>query len=224
MANLNILKNVATVAAVSTVAVMASTGKASAITINFNGTPTTVFQPPGPTTLTGTQGGIQFTAEATANTSESVFLVRNNLGLGILSGDNGDDNNQVDGLDIGESLRLTFNPQVKLLRAIFSAVDNNGTDDYIVSIPSSAFSQSGNISGQGNLITQGIYSVLISGSPFAPTYVFSVTGADDDYFLKAVEVQPVPEPLTMGGIALGATFGAYLRKRYSKKDEKLVKA
>ncbi|MCF4967940.1 PEP-CTERM sorting domain-containing protein [Nostoc sp. CMAA1605] len=33
----------------------------------------------------------------------------------------------------------------------------------------------------------------------------------------------VPEPLTMGGLALGAGFGAFLKKRYAKKDKELAK-
>lgn len=36
--------------------------------------------------------------------------------------------------------------------------------------------------------------------------------------------EPVPEPLTMGGLAIGAGFGAFLKKRYSKKEKQLQKA
>lgn len=36
--------------------------------------------------------------------------------------------------------------------------------------------------------------------------------------------EPVPEPLTMGGLAIGAGFGAFLKKRYAKKEKQLAKA
>lgn len=34
----------------------------------------------------------------------------------------------------------------------------------------------------------------------------------------------VPEPITMGGLAIGAGFGAYLKKRYSKKEKQAQNA
>ncbi|MBD2297278.1 PEP-CTERM sorting domain-containing protein [Nostoc sp. FACHB-190] len=34
----------------------------------------------------------------------------------------------------------------------------------------------------------------------------------------------VPEPITMGGLAVGAGFAGFLRKRYAKKDKQLTKA
>ncbi|MBD2360063.1 PEP-CTERM sorting domain-containing protein [Anabaena minutissima FACHB-250] len=40
----------------------------------------------------------------------------------------------------------------------------------------------------------------------------------------SVTIAAVPEPLTMGGLAIGAGFGAFLKKRYSKKEKQLVKA
>ncbi|WP_414576203.1 PEP-CTERM sorting domain-containing protein [Anabaena sp. CCY 9402-a] len=43
-------------------------------------------------------------------------------------------------------------------------------------------------------------------------------------FSISMTAQPVPEPLTMGGLAIGAGFGAFLKKRYSKKEKQLVKA
>ncbi|ALF55858.1 hypothetical protein ACX27_28215 [Nostoc piscinale CENA21] len=214
MANLNILKNVATVAAASAVAVMATTGKASAITIDLGGSFSTA------TSYSYTQGGITVQATGVGANPAETLLFRNSNGLGVITGNDGNDNNQVDGLGINETLNLLFSPQVKLLKAIFSQVDADPDgDEYSISVDSS-FLQSGNIASIGT----GVVSVAINNSPFGALYSFTVTDGDDDYFLKAVEVQPVPEPLTMGGIALGATFGAYLRKRYSKKDEKLVKA
>ncbi|WP_171815369.1 PEP-CTERM sorting domain-containing protein [Nostoc sp. PCC 7524] len=36
--------------------------------------------------------------------------------------------------------------------------------------------------------------------------------------------EPIPEPLTMGGLAVGAGFGAFLKKRYAKKEKQLAKA
>lgn len=38
------------------------------------------------------------------------------------------------------------------------------------------------------------------------------------------ERTPIPEPLTMGGLAVGAGFGAFLKKRYAKKEKQLQKA
>ncbi|MBE9008478.1 PEP-CTERM sorting domain-containing protein [Fortiea sp. LEGE XX443] len=64
----------------------------------------------------------------------------------------------------------------------------------------------------GQTIANGLFSLNGTSSSGGGLVTLTATG------------EPVPEPLTMGGIALGATFGAYLRKRYSKNGEKLVKA
>ncbi|MBD2345497.1 PEP-CTERM sorting domain-containing protein [Anabaena subtropica] len=53
----------------------------------------------------------------------------------------------------------------------------------------------------------------------------SITATDfgSGTFAISLRAEPVPEPLTMGGLALGAGFGAFLKTRYSKKDEQLEK-
>ncbi|BAY36688.1 hypothetical protein NIES2111_10190 [Nostoc sp. NIES-2111] len=204
MANLSILKKVATVAAASTVALMATTAKASAVTINLNGNFGTA------NSFSYTQSGVSVTATGVGSDPAQTLLFRNSNGLGVITGDDGNDNNQVDGLDINETLKLTFNPQVKLVRAIFSNVDNTPDgDEYSISVDNSLLQT-------GLIIGTGVVSVAINNSPFGTLYSFTVTDGDDDYFLKAVEVEPVPEPITMAGIALGSGFGVILRKKYKK--------
>ncbi|QFS49482.1 PEP-CTERM sorting domain-containing protein [Nostoc sphaeroides CCNUC1] len=43
-------------------------------------------------------------------------------------------------------------------------------------------------------------------------------------YIDNVSVTPIPEPSTMGGIALCVGFGAFLKTRYSKKDKQIEKA
>jgi hypothetical protein len=53
----------------------------------------------------------------------------------------------------------------------------------------------------------------------------AITGTDfgEGSYTISLTAQPVPEPITMGGLALGAGFGAFLKSRYSKKDEQVEK-
>jgi len=41
--------------------------------------------------------------------------------------------------------------------------------------------------------------------------------------IGVISITAVPEPITIGGIALGTSFGAFLKKRYSKNGKKLAK-
>jgi PEP-CTERM motif len=64
-------------------------------------------------------------------------------------------------------------------------------------------------------------TVAIGEISATQTIFGGVTGGSATISLSA---KPVPEPLTMGGLALGTAFGAFMRKRYSKNDAKLQKA
>lgn len=218
MKNLNLLKKVATVAAASAVAVMATTGKASAITIDFSGGFGT-FSPTDPATgslpvLSGTESGVTWTATAhDGSSTENTAIFRNNDGLGVITGLTGNDNTEIDGdgLGLGETLNITFNPAVKLNTATFTLVDSDPDgDEYSILID-------GNPLQSGSLFTLGTgeVTVNISDSPFGLVYSFTVTDGDDDFFLKAVNVE-VPEPITMAGLALGSGFGVLLRRKYKK--------
>lgn len=64
---------------------------------------------------------------------------------------------------------------------------------------------------------QANQSILFGTSSGGATFNLIATGVPD-------EGEPIPEPLTMGGLAVGAGFGAFLKKRYAKKEKQLAKA
>lgn len=79
--------------------------------------------------------------------------------------------------------------------------------------------------GNGNIAVtvDGATGVWRFGGSTIATGSITATDFGAGTFAISLEAQPVPEPLTMGGLALGAGFGAFLKSRYSKKDEQVEK-
>jgi hypothetical protein len=91
----------------------------------------------------------------------------------------------------------------------------------------------------GTLSRTDLPTGIIEYSPVGITGTFVYGGntagkgiitAQESFFLSggsgdgSVSITAVPEPITMGGLALGTAFGAFMRKRYAKNDAKLQKA
>jgi hypothetical protein len=66
-------------------------------------------------------------------------------------------------------------------------------------------------------IAEGLFSLNQNRTIGSGTVTLTATGIPDGG-------EPIPEPLTMGGLAVGAGFGAFLKKRYAKKEKQLAKA
>lgn len=234
MQTLSILKKVSTVAAASTVALIATTGKASAITFTLSGStllnPT--YAPQSGITLTATASAIANVIPGTTNTALTPAVVRTTNGLGIrtatqttttvlgvpITATVGDTSDQIDGLGASETLTLAFNQAVRLLSVSFARVDSRASsnDDFIffrngIQVGSSRDIPGGNSSDTGT----GIFTPAVafqSGDSFG----FRASQLNDDFFISSVEVEPVPEPITIAGIAMGSGFGVLLRRKYKK--------
>ena len=135
------------------------------------------------------------------------------FGLGIV--DNAGPDNQIDSRQNNpETLRLTLSQQVKIISAVFSRVNTeaNPNDD--------AFNLRVN-GGEVNLLwgalPPGDNGLFTFTSPISTTmgttFDFSAVQADDDYSLKSVTFETVPEPLTILGTVAAAGMGYVARRR-----------
>ncbi|MEH2048743.1 PEP-CTERM sorting domain-containing protein [Nostoc sp.] len=238
MRTLNILKAVSTVAAASVVAVIATGGKASAISFSLGGS--TLVNPgtynstlPSSITLTAS-------ASATPNppllgvttTVVSTNPIRTTGGLGITTTTQttgtilgvpvtaiiGDTSNQIDGTGAFETLTLTFNKAVKLTAVNFASVGSGGAlfnDDFIffrngIQIGSSQDVPGGNPGDTGT----GTFSPSVIGTSFG----FRASQLNDDFYISSVVVEavPVPEPITIAAMVMGSGFGVLLYRKYNK--------
>ena len=154
-------------------------------------------------TVTGSAGG------------NSRDVVRGLLGIGVFGG--GPDDPEVDGFGPNETLSLLVDPSVSLITATFSRV---GFDDDLEIIIDGNLAFSGDIAG-GNILDTGIGTVTIANAPFGTQIDFTVTEGNDDYLLKKVKVDVVPEPLTILGAGTALGFGGLFKKKLaSKKNNK----
>ncbi|WP_373525689.1 PEP-CTERM sorting domain-containing protein [Nostoc sp.] len=222
MRTLSIFKTVSALAAASVVAVIASGGKASAITFNLG----------GPAQLNPgsiTQSGIQLTSTASATPRQNFTVVevnafRTNNGLGILTDTNDPsfaDNNQIDGLRAIETLTLTFNQAVSLTSVTFTSISNGllGNDNFTFLNNGSVVFSNQNIPG-GNASDTGtsIFNSFTPSQGTGTSFGFRAGQINDDFFISSVEVTAtaVPEPITIAGMAMGSAFGVVLRRKYKK--------
>ena len=112
-------------------------------------------------------------------------------------------NGQIDGRGGDfEALLLELDRTVRIVSATFTRVNSNNNDDFTLSvdgnntisgdIPLDIISPNGNDLGTGTLN----FNDLLIGNLFA----FSVTENDDDYRLKSVTFETVPEPTSILGL------------------------
>ncbi|MBE9116004.1 PEP-CTERM sorting domain-containing protein [Lusitaniella coriacea LEGE 07157] len=136
------------------------------------------------------------------------------FGLGVKGGRF--DSPQIDGFGPDETLLLNFDKKVKILSATFSRVGRN--DDFKLLVDGDTL-VAADIPG-GNSWDLGIRN--FNFRQFSPDnkgfqFGFTVTGKNDDYFLKKVKVKTVPEPATaLGLLSVGALGVISRRKRQQK--------
>ncbi|WP_152588697.1 PEP-CTERM sorting domain-containing protein [Nostoc sphaeroides] len=211
MRTLNILKTVSTVVAASVVTVIATTEKAGAISIYLgNG----IDQPQIDSSFNFSQDGISLTATGVTNTgARNVY--QSILGLGVSDTNNPIDigTNQIGGtIRVGETLKLAFNQSVKLVSVTFSRVGNN--DNFSLLVNGNQF-VAADIPG-GNILDIDVSKFSFNPSPTGNIFGFTVADNNDDYLVKSVEVEAVPEPITLAGMVMGSGFGGILFKKYKK--------
>lgn len=212
MTTANFLKKALMAATGATIVTLAGGQEAEAVVFNFGGSNLTA------PSISDAVGGINYTATGFSTNPfnpNDRNVVRRSDGLGVqFSGFLGSlENPQIDGAGFDETLRLAFNQIVTLTSASFSGV---GFFDEVRLIVDGVLFSSADIPG-GNLFDtdQGTFTGLsITGQVFD----FTVTDGNDDYFLSSVEVEPIPEPLTILGSLSALGMGAALKKKQQKKS------
>lgn len=131
-------------------------------------------------------------------------------GLGVFRG--GSENIQIDGVNENrrETLNLEFDNLVTLLSATFTKVDSG--DEFKLFVDGTQLISDTEIPNGGNF---DFTSFNATGTVLG----FSIGDSDDDYFLKSVEVQEVPEPTSILGSLLVSGLGAmFYKKRKNQSD------
>ena len=132
-------------------------------------------------------------------------------GFGVFEG--GTENTQIDGkgANFKETLNLSFDNLVTLLSATFTNVESG--DEFKLFVDGNQLVSDTQIPGSG------IFDFTLS-NPTGTVLGFSVgEDADNDYFLKSVEVQEVPEPTSILGSLLFSGFGAMFYKKRKKQSD-----
>lgn len=161
-----------------------------------------------------TEDGIGLTITGSAEDGSDRNVVRRLNGMGVRLPRSFDDP-EIDGFGPDETLNLLFDHTVDLISATFSRVGFN--DDFKLFVDGSETVDTDIPGGTFNSIDAGIgtfnfTSFMTEGNQFG----FTVSGTNDDFFLKSVEVEKVPEPALMLG--LGAVAAGLLAQRKSRKE------
>ena len=208
MITANFVKKALMAATGATVVTFVGGQAAEAVTFNFAGLD---LAP----SLNFSQGGINVTATGAA-TNGSRLVSQVPVGLGVFGGLG--DSLQTDGLGADETLQLAFNKQIRLISASFSRVGFN--DDFRLLVDGDEL-VSADIPG-GNILDLGTgtfdFTSFALPDRTGSVLGFTVAGDNDDYFLSAIEVEPVPEPLTILGSLSALGMGAALKKKQQKKS------
>ncbi|MBD2569867.1 MULTISPECIES: PEP-CTERM sorting domain-containing protein [Nostocaceae] len=221
MTTLSLLQKISVLAATSAIAVMATTGKASATTFYLgNG----LNLPQISSSFSYSEDGISLVATGTQNSGASRNVYQSILGLGVANNNNilNVGGNQIDGgTGLGETLKLTFtNTAVKLLSATFSRVGSN--DSFKLLVDGNQFIAA-DIPG-GNFLDLDISKFTFSPSPTGTVFGFTVTDGNDDYLVKYVEVEAVPEPASVLGLLAFGAMGAGSMIKRKQQQKAMVKA
>ncbi|MDA0672230.1 MAG: PEP-CTERM sorting domain-containing protein [Cyanobacteria bacterium] len=152
-------------------------------------------------------------------------LRRTQYGLGVRSADGEDSgpHNQIDGRGSNglfgpEALLLELDRKVKIISAVFSRVNRN--DNFHLLIDGNhAFA--GDIPGPPMGSSVSDHEEFIFTAPVNSTvgtkFTFTVPQMNDDYALKSVTFEAVPEPATLlGMLAIAATAGVAVQRKEQK--------
>ena len=152
--------------------------------------------------------GFEFTATAfDEEQTKRPRVYKGFWGLGVTRGYY--DSTQLDGKGLDETLRLSFRHAVRVVSATFSAVGRN--DDATVTIDGAQI-----FSGDIPSYFGGIGKINFANTATGSLLDFSVVGKNDDYYLKSVDVEKVPEPMTILGTGLALGVGAVLERKRSR--------
>lgn len=171
------------------------------------------------TTYTQTVNGLTVTGTAREQSGAARQVRQSNVGLGVAGGRIGA---QIDGgatrldADKAEILSLTFQQKVKLVAATFVAVDQSGNDDFRLLVDGQDY-VTANL-GRNN---PKLFPFLQPGN-VGRTFDFTVTEFDDDYALRAITVQQVPEATPLVGMMAIAAI-ALLRRQNGLKGSTLTR-
>ncbi|MDY7020119.1 MAG: PEP-CTERM sorting domain-containing protein [Cyanobacteriota bacterium] len=215
MASLTFVKKVL-MAASATVMTLVSGQAAQAITFEFGGfdlDSSLSFSEEGvDVTATGfTPNGVRFVSQ-TPN-GLGVFGVAENVGGIIVP-----DAFQTDGLGPDETLELAFSQQISLVSATFGRVGSN--DEFRLLVDGDELVSADIPGGNANFLSTDTgtfdFTIFEVDERTGSVLGFTVTDANDSYFLSSIEVEPVPEPLTILGSLSALGMGTVLKKRQKK--------
>ena len=204
----------------ATVVTLAGGQAAEAVVFNLGGSNLTT------SSISDTVAGISYTATGFSTNPlnpNDRNVVRRSNGLGVqFSGFFGSlENPQIDGSGFNETLQLAFNKQISLISATFSRVGNN--DDFRLLVNGnqlvSADIPGGNILDLGNGTFD--FTSFARADRTGSVLGFTVAGNNDDYFLRSIEVEPVPEPLTILGSLSALGAGTLMKKQHDKRQNKV---
>ena len=123
------------------------------------------------------------------------------------------EDNQIDGLGIDETLVLEFDRTVDLKSITFARVGIN--DEFTLTVDGDG-GFSADIPG-GNFLDLDISTFVLNPSRIGINFGIGVTDRNDDFLVKYVEVEAIPEPLTILGTLTALGFGGLFKKKISSK-------
>lgn len=196
--------SIATVGATTIAFATASSASAASITFDFSGSAgqEESFE------LLEDGLKVKATGELVDGSPRDVFQDAD--GLGVFLG--GSENIQIDGVNDNkrETLNLKFDNLVTLLSATFTKVDSG--DEFKLFVDGTQLISDTEIPNGGNFD-------FTSSNATGTVLGFTIGDSDDDYFLKSVEVQEVPEPTSILGSLLVSGLGAmFYKKRKNQSD------
>jgi hypothetical protein len=210
MRTLSILKTVSAVAAVSAVAITATTGKASAIGIDLFSSPTEVASS---FTYNNVTPGNNLTATGSVQNlfggSDARNVFRSSNGLGVTINNLPLESNKVDGLLFPETLTLAFTQAVNLTSVTFAGISSIIPDTF-------TFLNGNTLVLNNQSITPSTATYNFASSQTGTSFRFTASQLTSAFYVSSVNVEPVPEPITIAGMALGSGFGVLLRRKYKK--------
>ena len=196
--------SIATAGATTIALATASAASAASITFDFSG------NGGKQQSFNLVEDGLSVTATGELVDGSSRDVFQDGDGFGVFRG--GDENTQIDGVndDKRETLNLDFDNLVTLLSATFAKVDSN--DEFKLFVD-------GNQLVSDTDIPDGGTFDFTSSNATGTVLGFSIGDSNDDYFLKSVEVQEVPEPTSILGSLLVSGFGTmFYKKRKNQSD------
>ncbi|NJL46659.1 MAG: PTPA-CTERM sorting domain-containing protein [Leptolyngbyaceae cyanobacterium SM2_5_2] len=200
----------ALVMGVAATAAIVAPQPAEALEVNFGGS-AGLFSPV-------TVDGLTVNASGRTTGGASRAVVRRPLGIGIwnqsISPEGGGsllpDQLQVDGLGPDEVLELAFSSTVRLKAATFSILASDFNDEFTI-----LFDGSEVFSSLIRTVANGFgTTVQLPGTlPIGDAFGFSVTDANDSYFLKSLEVEVIPTPAAVLPGLVGMGAAAFRKKK-----------